>query len=250
MEPVPETKDVFIREYAPREVIVKEGAPNDRFFVILSGTVEIQQNRKNIRILSDGDVFGIENYYLNRSYTTSGIAMSRSRIAAYHTDMIKEILFTRPQLTSQILSSTMLQLEQTTQVAEANIPLENVVDINERHYEESQIVIEEGTEGKEIFQLIKSEKGLQVSKSGKIVGKITEPGEYFGEMSAILNEKRSATVTSIGKSQVKVFNCDDLDTILDSYPELAKIIIDTLAKRLSEANKLITAQNPPLKQES
>lgn len=236
----PEAKDVLIREYAPREVIVNEGAPNDRFFVILSGTVEIFQNRKNIRILREGDVFGIENYYLNRSYTTSGIAMSQARIAAYHTDKIKEILFTRPLLTSQILSSTMLQLEQTTQVAEANIPLENVVDINERHYDDSEILIQEGTTGDEIFQLVKSEHGLQVSRSGRTVGKITQPGEYFGEMSAILKEKRSATVTSIGRSQVKVFNGKDLDSILDSCPKLSKIIIDTLAKRLSEANKLIT----------
>jgi len=239
----PEAKDVLIREYAPREVIVNEGAPNDRFFVILSGTVEIFQNRKNIRILREGDVFGIENYYLNRSYTTSGIAMSPARIAAYHTDKIKEILFTRPLLTSQILSSTMLQLEQTTQVAEANIPLENVVDINERHYEDLEILIQEGTTGDEIFQLVKSEHGLRVSKAGRTVGKITQPGEYFGEMSAILKEKRSATVTSIGRSQVKVFNGKDLDNILDGCPKLSKIIIDTLAKRLSEANRLIT--NPP-----
>jgi len=233
-------KDVIIREYEPREIIVTEGVPNDRFYVILSGNIEILQNRKNIRVLNVGEVFGIENYYLNRVYSTSGISLTHSRIASYHTDMIKEIIFERPQLTSQILSSIMLQLEQTTQVAEQNIPLENVVDINDRYYEDAEILIEEGTAGDEIFQLIKSEYGLLVSKSGTEIGRITNPDEYFGEMSAILREKRSATVRSIGKSHVKVFNCDDLDTVLDTCPRLAKIIIDTLAKRLSDTNKLLS----------
>ncbi len=233
-------KDVFIREYEPREIIVSEGDPNDRFYVILSGNVEILQNRKNIRVLNVGDVFGIENYYLNRVYSTSGISLTHSRIASYHTDMIKEIIFERPQLTSQILSSIMLQLEQTTQVAEQNISLENVVDINDRHYEDAEIIIEEGTEGNEIFQLVKSEYGLVVSKFDTEVGKITKSEEFFGEMSVILREKRSATVRSIGKSHVKVFNCDDLDTVLDTCPKLAKVIIDTLAKRLSDTNKLLS----------
>ncbi len=88
--------------------------------------------------------------------------------------------------------------------------------------------------------MVKAEYGLLVSKSGTEIERISNPDEYFGEMSAILREKRSATVRSIGKSHVKVFNCDDLDTVLDTSPKLAKTIIDTLAKRHSETNKLLS----------
>ena len=79
-------------------------------------------------------------------------------------------------------------------------------------------------------------------KAGKEVGCINQSGEYFGEMSAILKEQRSATVTSMGRSVVQVFNNEDIVSVLKSYPDLSKVIIDTLAKRLNEANIKISKQ--------
>jgi len=130
----------------------------------------------------------------------------------------------------------MTQLEQTTQIAEEYIPLENVVDFNEQIYENGDTIIAEGTAGCEIYQLIESEKGLSVTKNGKEVGKITQPGEYFGEINALLKQTRTATVRSIGRSTVKVFSGDNLEALISTYPQLAKVIIDTLARRLIEAN--------------
>ena len=78
-----------------------------------------------------------------------------------------------------------------------------------------------------------------VMVGGKEVGSITRSGEYFGEMSAILKEKRSATVISMGRSKVQVFSVENLPAVLESYPQLSLSIIDTLAKRLFEANKKI-----------
>lgn len=238
------TQDVIIRQHRPRETIVAEGADNNRFFVILKGNIEIFQNNKSIRVLKDGDVFGLENFFLNRPYTTSAVSITGSRVASYHTFKLKEFIYEQPQLINQILSSVTRQLEQTTQVAEANIPLENVVNINEKIYHDGEVVIEEGTAGNEIFRLVKSENWLLVTKAGKEIGKITGTDEYFGEMSAILNEKRSATVRSVGRSVVQVFSSDSLELIFESYPQLSKAIIDTLAKRLNEANKKISTLSP------
>ncbi len=237
-------QDVIIKEFKPRETIVAEGSLNDRFFVILKGNVEILQNNKSIRVLKDGDVFGIENFYLNRSYTTCATSITTSRVASYHTNMIKDIIYDRPQLIQQILASLMRQLEQTTQIAEENIPLENIVDLNDRIYQDGEKIIEEGSEGSDIFRLLKSQHGLRVTIKGREIGTITKPGEYFGEMSAILREKRSATVSSIGKSVVQVFSSDNLQSILEAYPKLAKKIIDTLAQRLFEANKKLSTKYP------
>ncbi len=240
MSPAKLEHQVTIKEYQPHEIVVNEGAANDRFFVILQGNVEILQNNKTIRVLTEGDVFGIENHYLGRLYTTTAIAISRCRVAAYHIQMMREILYDRPQLTEQILKSVMRQLEQTTQVAEEHIPFEKVVDINEVIYQDGEVIIEEGADGKEIYRLIETNDGLQVSIQGNEVAKITQAGEYFGEMSALLNEKRSATITSLGRSVVQVFNVEDLGNILELYPKLAVSIIDTLAKRLYDANKRLT----------
>jgi len=236
-------KEVIIREYEPGEIIVEEGAVNDRFFVVLLGNVEIIRKRKCIRVLKDGDVFGIENYFLQRPYSTSAKPTTKARVASYHASMIKEFIYDRPQLVQQIFESVMRQLEQTTQVAEKNISFENVVDIKENIYKDGEVIIKEGSDETEFYRLVEAEKGLMVTKAGKEVGCINQSGEYFGEMSAILKEQRSATVTSMGRSVVQVFNNEDIVSVLKSYPDLSKVIIDTLAKRLNEANIKISKQS-------
>jgi len=52
----------------------------------------------------------------------------------------------------------------------------------------------------------------------------------------LLKQTRTATVRSIGRSIVKVFSGDNLEALISTYPQLAKVIIDTLARRLIEAN--------------
>jgi len=237
-------QNVAIREYIPKELIVAEADPSDRFYVILKGEVEIFQNKKSIRVLKEGDIFGLENFYLNRPYTTSAFSLSTARIATYPTKLIRDIIYNRPQLTERILQSVMTQLEQTTQIAEEYIPLENVVDITELIFHDGDIIIEEGTAGCDIYQLIEAEKGLLVTIKSREVGRISKPGEYFGEISAILKQQRTATVRSLGRSVVKVFSGDNLETILAAYPQLAKVIIDTLAKRLIAADAMIADLSP------
>ena len=80
-----------------------------------------------------------------------------------------------------------------------------------------------------------------VTKNGIMVGEISQPSEYFGEMSALTNEPRTATIRSKGKSIVKVFPGDKLPEVLEKYPEIATHIVTTLAKRLNEANNRILA---------
>jgi len=229
-----------VKEYKPGQIIASEGETNDFFHVILKGEVEIFQNNKSIRILREGDVFGLENFYLKKHYTTTSKTISFSRIASYHIDLIEHIIYTKPHLTQRIINSIIAQLEQTTQIAEENIPLGSLVDFNERIYQDGEVIIEEGSLGKDIYMLVESEKGLLVSKEGKEVGRITQKGEYFGEMSSLLNLRRTATVSSMGRSKVQVFPGENLEATLAVYPSLAKKIIDTLASRLIEANQRIT----------
>jgi type IV pilus assembly protein PilB len=46
---------------------------------------------------------------------------------------------------------------------------------------------------------------LIVSKQGKKIAEITEPGEYFGEMAAISGELRSASIISKREISGKTF---------------------------------------------
>jgi CRP-like cAMP-binding protein len=232
---------VSVKEYRPGEYIVREGDSNGLFYAILQGEVQIYQLDKPIRILSDHDVFGLENHYRGIPYSTSAKALSLSRVAAYESEAIEDIIYSKPGLVSMILRSAYLQLEQTTSVAESNIPYSETINLDVQEFTDGQAIIEEGTSGTEIYRLYHAEEGLEVLKKGVRIGMITKPGEYFGEMSFILNEPRSATIRSVGRSLVEVIPVQDggLEKIISENPEMANKIISTLAQRLKQANIML-----------
>ncbi len=238
---MPETnyiQAIEVKEYQPGEIIVKEGDSNENFYVILGGEVRISQLNKTIRLLSDHDVFGLENYFRGNNYSTTARARKTSRIATYKCEHIEEIAYTNPSLISIILQSAYTQLEQTTSIAEANIPYTEVINLDVREYADGDVIIDEDTFGTEIFRLTQTEGGLDVLKKGRSIAVISRAGEYFGEMSFILGEPRSATIRSIGRSVVEVMSVEDggFEKIIHENPEIADKIISGLAKRLKEAN--------------
>lgn len=228
-----------VKEFKNGEVIAAEGENQETFYVILKGSVELFQHNKSIRALTAGDVFGLERIFFKKPLTTTARALSPVRIAVYQSSEIGQIAASRSQVITAIISSLISQLEQTTQVAEEHIPPAFLLDFNQRVYQEGEIIIEEGTSGNDIFMLLESERGLLVTRNGKEVGRITRPGEYFGEMSGLLREKRTATVRCLSKSLVQRFPGEDLEATLMAYPRLAKGIIGTLASRLHAANRRI-----------
>ncbi len=232
---------VSVKEYRPGEVVVREGDSNQYFYAILQGEVQIYQMEKPIRILSDRDVFGLENFYRGIPYSTTAKSTKASRIATYESDCIEDIVFSKPGLVSMLLRSAYLQLEQTTSVAECNIPYSEVINLDVREYANGDIIIEDGTYGTEIYKLCQAEVGLEVLKKDVRVGMITNPGEYFGEMSFILNEPRGATIRSVGRSVVEVIPVAEggLERLISENPEVANKIIDALAHRLQQANLMI-----------
>lgn len=110
---------------------------------------------------------------------------------------------------------------------------------DEQIYEDGDLIIKEGNTDNNFYKLIQG--CLEVSVNGKIVGEITQPGEYFGEMSALLNQPRTATIRSKGKSIVKVFPGNKLRETLENYPDIAYSVIKSLITRLQEANKKLVS---------
>ncbi|MCK5341735.1 MAG: cyclic nucleotide-binding domain-containing protein, partial [Desulfobulbaceae bacterium] len=62
---------------------------------------------------------------------------------------------------------------------------------------------------------------------------------YFGEMSAISGEPRSASIVSKGRSTVKRFPGDKIMELIEKYPDVAKHLFAALVGRLSQANSII-----------
>jgi CRP-like cAMP-binding protein len=139
-----------------------------------------------------------------------------------------------------ILMSLLGQLKQTAQAAGRQEPGEVLDSIDIRFCSDGEVIIKEGSRETDIFKLVSTEQGLQVSRGGKEIGVILTPGEFFGEMASVLKQERSATITSRGESVVQVYSAEHIQDMIEEHPEVARRMIGTLAKRLSQAIRKIT----------
>lgn len=104
-------------------------------------------------------------------------------------------------------------------------------------YEDKDVIIREGNKDIDFFKLIHG--ALIVVKGGKIIAEIVQPGEYFGEMSAITGELRSASIISKGRSVIKRFPGDKIYELIEKYPDVAKHLFEVIANRLNQADKIM-----------
>jgi CRP-like cAMP-binding protein len=228
-----------IRTYGDDKEIVSEGEHSNHFYVVLSGNVKILRHSRQLAILGERDIFGLESCFLNRPSSVSARSLDSTRIALYDRDAIEFILYERPQMSKGILVSLLGQLTQTSQAVTLEDSESKTQNIDMRFYGDNEVIIQEGARETDIFKLISAEQGLVVLKGGKEVGHISNPGEFFGEMASVLKEARSATIISKGNSVVQVYSGDDIQDMIEEHPEIAKRIIVNLAKRLSLATKRI-----------
>ncbi len=112
-----------------------------------------------------------------------------------------------------------------------------LVNPDEEHYEDGDVIIREGNKDIDFFKLIRG--GLTVIKGGKKIAELTEPGEYFGEMASITGEHRTASIISQGRSTVKRFPGDKLEEIIEKYPDVSNYLFKTMTRRLQKSNQII-----------
>jgi CRP-like cAMP-binding protein len=229
-----------VSTYEEDKEIIAEGEHNSHFCVVLNGNVKVTRQGRQLAVLGERDVFGLESCFLNRPSSVSVRSIDKTRIAMYDREAIEFILYERPQMSKGVLLSLLEQLAQTRRAAGREESAATAENIDVRFYGDNEVIIEEGARDTDIFKLISTEQGLVVSKGGKEVGRITNPGEFFGEMASVLNKLRSATIISEGSSVVQVYSADNIQDMIEEHPEIAKRIIRTLAKRLSQATKEIT----------
>lgn len=114
--------------------------------------------------------------------------------------------------------------------------LKSVIDLFKIiNFEKNQIIIRRGDPGDNFYVIIAgsvavlNEAGLAVAKLG--------PGEVFGEMSLLSEDKTSATVQAAESCEIMYVANREFKKLLAKYPTLHDYFTRLLAKRLSNANR-------------
>jgi PAS domain S-box-containing protein len=103
-------------------------------------------------------------------------------------------------------------------------------------FKSGQILFFEGDDSQDLYILLSGE--IDILKGKKRIARIEEPGTLFGEMSFFMCAGRTATVKAAADSKVVKLPRDKISDFLREFPELAREIAGTLAKRLAETTSV------------
>jgi NTE family protein len=107
--------------------------------------------------------------------------------------------------------------------------------LHNEQYHHGEVVFVEGSLGDSLY-LIESGQVKISTGSGpeeKIINYLG-PGNFFGEMALLLNQRRSATVTVVIDAEFWVLHKSDLDPLLEQYSAIGLQISRELSRRLTE----------------
>jgi small-conductance mechanosensitive channel/CRP-like cAMP-binding protein len=104
-----------------------------------------------------------------------------------------------------------------------------------RTYLPGESIVRQGEEGSSLFVIDQGLLRVSVEENGRS-RKVAQllPRQFFGEMSLLTGEARSATVSAVTKTIVHEISSEMLAPILASRPEIAKQLSVALARRKAE----------------
>jgi len=108
----------------------------------------------------------------------------------------------------------------------------------ERGYSDGDVIFDEGDEGGHLYVIQSGQVEIcHQSRAGKRVVAKLGPGEFFGEMSVVLGEPRTARAVAIGQAELLELDGATLESMCIEQPEIAIRLIQRLAVRLIAAER-------------
>ncbi len=99
------------------------------------------------------------------------------------------------------------------------------------------VLARQGDPGREFYLIMDGSARVELSARRRTRLK---PGDYFGEMSLLDGQPRSATVIAETPMRLLVIKRRDFSTLLREAPELTQSILTTLSRRLRQAEQALS----------
>jgi len=113
--------------------------------------------------------------------------------------------------------------------------------MQKKTYKKGNLILMEEEFGDTLFILSKgSVKITRMSEDGReVILSILGEGDFFGEMSILDGESRSANVVALEDSEVFTLRRADFLDLLEQHPQIAIILLQELASRLRKSDQQI-----------
>jgi CRP/FNR family transcriptional regulator, cyclic AMP receptor protein len=112
---------------------------------------------------------------------------------------------------------------------------------SEKSYPKNAVVLTEGEMGDSLYMIQSGKVKVFIGdeEGREIILKILGPGAFFGEMSMIDKQPRSASVTTLEPSIFQVLTHSLFEKCVEQEPRIATMVMQILAQRVREADRKI-----------
>ena len=112
-----------------------------------------------------------------------------------------------------------------------------------KHFENGNYIFLEDSDGEQCFFVLEgSVKVTRLSKDGReVILAMLNEGDFFGEMSLLDGESRSANVIALEKTKVLTLDRNDFIAVVNDYPKIAIQLLKELARRLRKSDRQIAS---------
>jgi CRP/FNR family cyclic AMP-dependent transcriptional regulator len=112
---------------------------------------------------------------------------------------------------------------------------------SEKSYPKNAVVLTEGEMGDSLYMIQSGKVKVFIGdeEGREIILKILGPGAFFGEMSMVDKQPRSASVTTLEPSTFQVLTHALFEKCVEQEPRIATMVMQILAQRVREADRKI-----------
>ena len=112
-----------------------------------------------------------------------------------------------------------------------------------KKFESGNLIFLEETTGENLFFVVQgSVKVTRLSKDGReVILAMLNEGDFFGEMSLLDGESRSANVIALENTEVLSLYRDDFLDVLHEYPKIAIQLLKEMTSRLRKSDRQIVS---------
>lgn len=112
---------------------------------------------------------------------------------------------------------------------------------SERTHPKNAVVLTEGEIGDSLYMIQSGKVKVVIGdeEGRELILKILGPGDFFGEMSMIDKQPRSASVTTIEPATFLVLSNAAFERCVEQAPRIANMVMRILAQRVREADRKI-----------
>jgi CRP-like cAMP-binding protein len=139
-------------------------------------------------------------------------------------------------LLSRVPVFSALGEEDLARVAEVTVP---------RRFDAGEVVFREGDESNTCYVVRSGHaRAVREHADGRSITLANfGPGDIFGELAMFDNERRSATVETLDKTEVIAILGGDMRLLLREHPDIAVKLVAALGRRLRETNERLSRQS-------